>query len=89
MTFPALSTTFGAALVSKSMSMVLDLLGWEHAQIGVKATDFASEFSALGITVKLQELHLGQFTLANKEGRDSKNHPDAYKDKATGQDHAP
>jgi hypothetical protein len=67
--FPALSTTFGAALVSKSMSMVLDLLGWEHAQIGVKATDFASEFSALGITVKLQELHLGQFTLANKEGR--------------------
>ena len=28
MTFPALSTTFGAALVSKSMSMVLDLLGW-------------------------------------------------------------
>jgi hypothetical protein len=67
--FPALSSRFGANLVSKSMSLVLDLLGWEHARIGVKATDFASEFAALGITVKLQELHLGHFTLANKEGR--------------------
>ena len=67
--FPALSSQFGASLASRSMSMVLSLLGWEHAQVGVKATDFASEFSALGITVKLQELHLGNFTLANKEGR--------------------
>ena len=67
--FPALSSQFGAGLVSKSMSLVLNLLGWDHAQVGVKATDFASEFAALGITVKLQELHLGSFTLANKEGR--------------------
>ena len=67
--FPALSTTFGAALVSKSMSVILDLLGWEHARVGTKAADFASEFSALGITIKLQELHLEHFTLENKEGR--------------------
>ena len=67
--FPALSSQFGSGLVSKSMSLVLNLLGWDHAQVGVKATDFASEFAALGITVKLQELHLGSFTLANKEGR--------------------
>ena len=40
--FPALSTTFGAALVSKSMSVILDLLGWEHARVGTKAADFAS-----------------------------------------------
>jgi len=67
--FPALSSQFGAGLASKSMSLLLNLLGWDHAQVGVKATDFASEFAALGITVKLQELHLGSFTLANKEGR--------------------
>ena len=31
--FPALSSSFGAALVTKSMSVVLDLLGWEHGVI--------------------------------------------------------
>ena len=67
--FPALSSQFGASLVSKSMSLVLNLLGWDHAQVGVKATDFANEFAALGVTIKLQELHLGNFVLANKEGR--------------------
>ena len=30
--FPALSTTFGAALVSKSMSVILGLLSWEPAK---------------------------------------------------------
>ena len=67
--FPALSTTFGAALVSKSMSVILGLLSWEPARVGTKAVDFACEFSALGITIKLQELHLGHFTLASKVGR--------------------
>ena len=67
--FPALSSQFGASLVSKSMSLVLNLLGWDHAQVGVKATDFTNEFAALGVTIKLQELHLGNFVLANKEGR--------------------
>ena len=67
--FPALSSRFGANFDSRSMCMVLTLLGWNHEQVGVKATDFASEFSARGVTVKLQELHMGSFTLANKEGR--------------------
>jgi len=67
--FPALSSQFGASLVSKSMSLVLNLLGWDHAQVGVKATDFADEFAALGVTINLRELHLGRFVLANKEGR--------------------
>ena len=67
--FPALSSQFGAGLVSKSMSLVLNLLGWDHAQIGVKATDFAEEFAALGVTIDLRGLHLGRFVLANKEGR--------------------
>ena len=67
--FPALSAGFGASLVSKSMSLVLNLLGWDHAQVGVKASDFAEDFSALGVTVKLQELQMGAFTLENKEGR--------------------
>jgi len=67
--FPALSGELGAQLVSKGMSLVLNLLGWDHAQLGQKAIDFAPEFSALGITVRLRNLHRGSFVLANKEGR--------------------
>lgn len=55
--------------VLASMSVILDLLGWEPARVGTKAADFTSEFSALGITIRLQELHLGHFTLANEVGR--------------------
>ena len=67
--FPALSHDAGAGLVSKSMSLVLNLLGGDHAQLGVKAFDFAPEFAALGITIKPTNLHRGSFVLANKEGR--------------------
>ena len=38
--FQALSHDLGAGLVSKAMSMVLNLLGWEHARIGTKAVNF-------------------------------------------------
>ena len=67
--FPALSHDLGAGLVTKAMSMVLNLLGWEHAQIGTKAVDFSEEFAALGVSIQLSALHRGSFVLANKEGR--------------------
>ena len=51
------------------MSALLDMLGWDHAKVGVKAMDFASEFNALGIAVQLKNLHRGSFVLANKPGR--------------------
>ena len=51
------------------MSVFLNLLGWDHAQVGAKAVDFAEEFSALGVTIQLNSLHSGSFVLANKPSR--------------------
>ena len=51
------------------MSHLLTLLGWDHAKVGVKATDFAADFNALGISVQLGNLNKGAFILCNKEGR--------------------
>ena len=33
------------------MSLILNLLEWDHAQGGVKDTDLADEFAALGVTI--------------------------------------
>ena len=35
----------------------------------MKATDFAADFNALGISVQLGNLNKGAFILSNKEGR--------------------
>ena len=67
--FPTISPSSSASILSKSMSAVLDLLGWEHAKVGSKAVDFASEFNALGICIQLQPLNSGSFVLKNKNGR--------------------
>ena len=67
--FPTISPKASASILSKSMTAVLNLLGWDHAQVGVKAIDFASDFNALGISVNLKQLHRGSFVLANKAGR--------------------
>ena len=66
---PTLSSQFWVRPSIEAYEFGVNLLGWDHAQVGVKAADFASEFAALGMTAKLQELHLGSSTLANKEGR--------------------
>ena len=66
---PTLSSQFWVRPSIEAYEFGVNLLGWDHAQVGVKAADFASEFAALGRTAKLQELHLGSSTLANKEGR--------------------
>ena len=67
--FPTVSPKASSATLSKSLSAILNLLGRDHAQVGVKAIDFASDFNALGITVCLKQLHRGSFVLANKPGR--------------------
>lgn len=64
--FPTLSSKAGASLLSKSMSHVLNNLGWTREQIGTKAIDF---FNASGVKICLERLPSGQFTLANKQGR--------------------
>ena len=67
--FPTISPKASASILTKSLSAVLNILGWDHAQVGVKAVDFASDFNALGISVCLKQLHRGSFVMANKAGR--------------------
>ena len=67
--FPTVSPKASSSILTKSLSAILNLLGWDHAQIGVKAIDFASDFAALGVSVNLKQLHKGSFVLANKPGR--------------------
>lgn len=67
--FPVVSPTESAGILSKSMTALLDMLGWDHAKLGTKAADFASDFNALGIQVQLANLHRGSFIMANKPGR--------------------
>lgn len=67
--FPVVCPDDSSSILSKSMAALLDMLGWDHAKVGIKATDFASDFNALGISVQLARLHHGTFVLANKQGR--------------------
>ena len=67
--FPVVCPDDSSSILSKSMAALLDMLGWDHAKVGIKATDFASDFNALGISVQLARLHHGTFVLAKKQGR--------------------
>ena len=67
--FPTISPKASSSILTRSLSAVLNLLGWDHAQVGVKAIDFVFDFAALGISVCLKQLHRGSFVLANKPGR--------------------
>ena len=67
--FPTISPKASSSILTKSLSAILNLLGWDHAQVGVKAVDIASDFAALGVSVCLKQLHRGSFVLANKPGR--------------------
>ena len=67
--FPTISPAGTSALLSKSMGILLTLLGWDHAKVGTKAIDFAADFNALGISVQLSSVNKGSFILCNKEGR--------------------
>ena len=64
-----MSPSSSASVLTKALTAILNLLGWDHAQVGAKALDFAADFNALGISVQLRQLHIGSFVLANKEGR--------------------
>ena len=67
--FPTISPAETSSLLSKSMGILLTLLGWDHAKVGTKAIDFASVVNALGISVQLSSVNRGSFILCNKEGR--------------------
>ena len=67
--FPMIERTAGTRVLSLSFGAILDLLGWQYAQEGDKASDFALAFDALGVTYALNHAPSGGFEVANKAGR--------------------
>ena len=67
--FPMIERTAGARVLSLSFGAILDLLGWQYAKEGDKASDFALAFDALGVTYTLNHAPSGGFEVANKAGR--------------------
>ena len=61
--------TAGTRVLSLSFWAILDLLGWQYAKEGDKASDFALAFDALGVTYALHHAPSGGFEVANKAGR--------------------
>ena len=47
--YPTISPNVSAAILSKAMSAMFTLLGWDHAKVGIKALDFVASFNALGV----------------------------------------
>lgn len=67
--FPTIECAGGAKVLSLPIESLMDELGWQYAKEGVKALSFSEAFDALGVTFKLDRLHLGNLTLQNKAGR--------------------
>ena len=51
------------------LNTLLDLLGWQHAVVGKKATPFGPVMSVLGVEFHLSTLFCGVFRVQNKSGR--------------------
>ena len=51
--FPTIECTGGAKVLSLSIESLMDELGWQYANEGVKALCFSDAFDALGVTFKL------------------------------------
>ena len=66
--FPMIERTAGTRVLSLSFGAILDLLGWQYAKEGDKASDFALAFDALGVTYTLNHAPSGGFEVANKAG---------------------
>ena len=58
-----------ANLTTKTLDGFFSALGWRHAVVGKKATDFSSTFVALGVQYSLDKLWHGSLVLQNKPGR--------------------
>ena len=68
--YPTISPNVSAAILSKAMSAMFTLLGWDHAKVGIKALDFVASFNALGVIStagppQQRVLHLVQYGRAH------------------------
>ena len=67
--YPCFEIQSLTSLTTKTLDGFFSALGWRHAVVGKKATDFASTFVALGVQYSLEELWQGKLVLQNKPGR--------------------
>ena len=51
------------------LNTILDLLGWQHAVVGKKATPFSATMAVLGVEFDLSMIFRGTFKVQNKPGR--------------------
>ncbi len=51
------------------LNTLLDLLGWQHAIVGKKATPFGAKMAVLGVEFDLSTISRGTFKVQNKAGR--------------------
>lgn len=64
-----MSTSVGAPNTEASISLLFDLLGWQFARVGEKASPFSSHFNALGIRISLESFESGLVEFSNTENR--------------------
>ena len=67
--YPCFEIQSLTSLTTKTLDGFFSALGWRHALVGKKATDFASTFVALGVQYSLDKLWQGNLVLQNKPGR--------------------
>ena len=51
------------------MHMFFKLVGWQFAEVGEKAPEFAELFSALGVSINVSQFHRGLVMVGNTESR--------------------
>ena len=67
--FPVIEVEPLQQLTTMLVGTFLDLMGWQHATVGKKATPFSTTFTALGVNFSLDQLWNGEVTLQNKPER--------------------
>ena len=67
--FVTLTKPEAAEHTELAVGALFTLLGWDFARIGAKALEFASEFQALGVTIRLGKMAEGIVEFCNTEKR--------------------
>ena len=67
--FPYLGSELLPGIASRSAEALLSAVGWLFANDAEKGNDFSSSFRLVGVQLDLTSLHLGSFSLANKDSR--------------------
>ena len=67
--FVSIAASKEASSVQSCMHMFFKLVGWQFAEVGEKAPEFAELFSALGVSINVSQFHRGLVMVGNTESR--------------------